>query len=277
MKARVLAALAGALAVAGVWHLREVPSRSSPGGLAAARSPVPASVGAMATTVARFPAPLSPSALSPRRALASEAEARDAWRAFQSRQGADLQAKFGESGCLESVRGTGRAQPGFDARDLDQAVGRARALLAELGALLCLDPASAFERPRSKGTAASTQVSFHQTYAGLEVLPNGRLSFDLGPAGEVFSIYADPVRVERVTNVRALTSEQAQGRTLAALDAVREAKRIEEGGPVIWVAPPDALGHSLARHAYRYAAGGHEVVTDAETGAVLSVRDRRQF
>ncbi len=192
----------------------------------------------------------------------------DRWKEFQRRYGESLSAVFGEGGCLESIRGVGREGAG-------DAAQRAAQMLKDLGSLICADDHWGFGPPKVLGNSVSAQVSFRQSLDGLLVYPRGTLSFDLGPHGELFSLYASPVKIDRIGNERILSSEQAQSRTLAALDGVRAPVRIEGGGPILWVARPDSNGETVARHAYRYGAAGREVITDAETGAVISVRDLR--
>jgi hypothetical protein len=173
-----------------------------------------------------------------------------------------------------------RAHSGFDPNDPQKAIERAKEILAEAESLLGVQAHQPLSQPIAKTGAVSAQVFFREEVAGLPLSPSGNVTVDLGPQGELVGLHSDYVRDVKVENSPQLDRESAKQRALLALSDTEASNpgKPEGGAHIIWIAQRLNPGESTsARHAFAYLYQGRQVVIDAQTGSILSRRDRREF
>jgi len=278
LAAAAAGALAGAVLVALLWNL---PSRPSP-----ERSGAP-SAGALNGTVT----PLSerspegvPAAATPPASRGSESAGdRDSrWNAFREKFGTELRGEFhgGRLVSLQGALGTGaKAGADFDSADPRKVVARAREILAASRELLGLSAEFPLDGPKAIPGPASAQAVFRETVDGVPIAPQGAITMDLGPQGELLGVDSSYLSPVQITNSVRLTEAQARDKALAAIhDSVESGMKVEGGSRLVWVTDPAPEGRAaVARHAYEYSVKGRQVLVDAGDGSIITTRDRRHF
>lgn len=176
------------------------------------------------------------------------------WKEFTRRYGSDLEPRYSTDGRLASLRGTGTPARSFQATS-EGAEKRALEVLAAASALLGIEDALPLSNPKSVVTPNSGQVHFQESYEGSPIAPYGTVSVRLGAQGELLGIDSMYVPGVRPSN--------------------RRPSSPGPGSLVVWLSSPTP--GSGARWAYETRENGQQIVRDAETGAVLFRRDRRQM
>jgi len=166
------------------------------------------------------------------------------------------------------------AKSGFDPKDPRESVSRANEILAAARAELGIKPDLPLEAPLARGGEASAQVFYREHVGGLPLAPNGSVTVDLGPKGELLSISSDYHPNVTLSGTLKLDADTARGIALGG-----GSEQVEGGRLVAWVVgrlsrPGEPL---QARRAYEFSVQGKQVVVDAENGAFLFSRDRRRF
>lgn len=157
--------------------------------------------------------------------------------------------------------------------DASLAIVRAKAALASLHAAR-LPMGHTWGKPRAFVNEAGAQVVFQQEdFRGTPIVPYGAATLRLDREGRLKAHDFDSVPSPRVVNQRLLSESQGRG-SLNLGDSVASSR------PVLWM--PYRLGAAgrspEAYEAYEYVTeDGYQVVVDAESGKILSRRDRRQF
>src|SRR5205823_3564645 len=123
----------------------------------------------------------------------------------------------------------------------------------------------------TRGSSVSAQVYFSQTHEGLLIIPGGEVKVDLGPQGELLGLYSSYAMNVVIVNEIRLDSEQAKAKVISFFqDPKLESLYIDGGARMIWV-----QGHE-GRYVYQFSVRGQEIIVDAQTGKILSSRNRRQ-
>jgi hypothetical protein len=269
-----LAAIGIASLLALVLHLRLAADRAERerADLTAQASPAP---GPSEAAVAPSPAPQGP-----RPRLQTRVADHDArWAAFTERFGAELRAELGPGGRVTAIRGArghgAQAGASFNSTDPQATIARAREILKAAGDLLGLRSDCPLGEPVYRGDATSADVYFRETHDGLPLSPYGQISIKLGPQGELVDLGSSYVPGVEETNQTKLSEDDARR---VALGTSGGETRAEGGQQILWSGTPASdSGLVSARRAYDFVFHGHEVVVDAQTGAVIMSRDRRTF
>lgn len=241
--------------------------------------PAPSPVPVKPFSAVRPPAPsASPTATAVgSRGATAGSPSRGTWAAFRERFGGGLEARFGRDGALEEIRGTPgsgqRAGKGFDPTDTGRVLSRAREVVAGARDLIGVQAGAPLGNPQARTGEVSAQVSFRQSSDGVPVAPQGTVTVDLGPQGELLGLSSSYVRGLSVVNDRVLDAETCRSKAIAAIVDQGSSIRPSGGSPVVWV----PFGSSRGRHAYEYFVQGRQVIVDASSGEVLYRRDQRDF
>lgn len=212
-----------------------------------------------------------------------------AWDQFNKRFGNQLEPAFSATGQLVSIKGSSTqkadAKKGlspslrfFRVDRTENVAARAQEILRAAEGLLEIDPNWPLQIAGVQRGPFSAQAYFQQTYQGLQVFPVGAVKVDLGSKGELLALSSDYAPRIQITNHEKLSLDEARTkameRVLAEIEDAtkRRSVRPEAGTKVVWVSQAE-----VAQIAYRFSIEGREVVVDAETGAILFHRDRRQF
>lgn len=186
--------------------------------------------------------------------------------------------EFNSAGRLVSVRGSlgqgPRGLQGFDPSDAAQVRARAEELLKMLSSGLGVRPDSPLRESSLRAGRHSAQIFYEQTLEGAPVRPDGQVSLDIGPEGELLGLdssYRKPPALIADSGSRVLDEAQARQAVESELSTPLSGRlgagRFE---PVVWVTP---AGSGV--RAFYAQTRGFEVVVDASSGKVLHRRDRR--
>ena len=176
-------------------------------------------------------------------------------------------------------RASGEALPAdqFDPKDRRQVQARALEIVTDLADQLGVDPRVLGDAQITPGNY-SAQVYFKEKINGFEVEPLGNLTLDLGKQGELLGLYSSWVHLSPPTGGYELSQRRAQSYlenlNLGAKDPhsrTPDSQGVISGRSLMWV------NEQSLRPAYEFYAQGHQVIIDAQSGRVLSKRDRRQF
>ncbi|MBL7717126.1 MAG: PepSY domain-containing protein [Bdellovibrionales bacterium] len=235
------------------------------------------------TEVAGSPIPspvISPSPLSEQDIKApSSKRMQQSFENVKSRYGADLQAMFSQDGRVTQLRGRVRpdlkGKTGFSTKDPGHAKKLATELIQSARDALGITGRSPVGDPLVQTGDISAQVYFRQLYEGLVVQPHGTITVNLGPSGELIQLDSDYLPGVRVTNWASISPDQALAAVPKFDDEDSESGgkstgRILGGSLIVWAVPG-----TEARKAYEYYSSGRQVIVDAQTGKVISTRDRR--
>jgi hypothetical protein len=196
------------------------------------------------------------------------------WKEFQASFGQDLKATFyrGKLVAIEGQYGDAKRGPaGFSPRDSKQAIARAHELIQASAKMLKLNASFPLGHPMTRGSLNSAQVFFKETHQGLPLEPNGQVTVNLGPEGQLVALHANYAADVQIKNQRTLNEEEAQKK----IPTQMAASPLSEGGRAIVWTSKTASGEE-GRHAYEFYASGKQVIIDAQTGVVLSQRDSRR-
>jgi hypothetical protein len=254
MKLRLFLVLTGILAIIWFgWNLRDVKDDTA--------SP---------TVAQRFSQLAPPEPVVPRGAVlrrpAGQRIASLGIDEFRSRYGDKLQASFAADGRLAQIKGQPAEKgsgKGFDPKNPQQVIARATEIVEAAAGLLRLRSRYPLSEPKAQTGKHSAQVFFTQTREGTPFAPQGQVSVTLGSEGELLGLYSDYLNQVTIANSVALDAEAA------ARSA--EASSSQDGHRVVWVSGNEA------RQAYEFSVRGRQVVVDAQNGAILYKRDRREF
>ncbi len=177
-----------------------------------------------------------------------------AWKKFDEAFGPGLKPEFSPTGRLisvvsEKLRGS---RLKFQNDDSVAVIAQTDKIIAAAGELLQIHPEWPLEKPEMRGSPYSSQVFYSEYHRGIPLVSVGSVKVELGAAGELVALYSDYTPPLQLTNS---FQEDPQGRR-----------------SVIWV-----VNAREGRLAYESFAQGRQIITDAETGQILSTRDRRQF
>ncbi len=274
-------ALAGAVFVAFIWN---APSRPSPGrtialpeaGAPHQESPLPSDRPLEGAAVGVVATPRSV------RAVENRDERDSRWKAFREKFGADLRGEFhgGRLVSLQGALGVGaKAGADFDSTDPRQVSARAREILAASRDLLGVTAEPSLAGPKAIPGPASAQAVFRQTVDGVPLAPQGAITMDFGPQGELLGMDSSYLPSVQVTNSVRLNESQAREKAVSAIhDAVESGMKTEGGSRLVWVTEPAPEGRAaVARHAYEYSVQGRQVLVDAGDGSIIATRDRRHL
>lgn len=193
-----------------------------------------------------------------------------AWNGFKKRFGESLQAEFHPDGRAAFVKGaprTGaRGSSSYRSSEADQVKLRAEEVFANARELIGATSKNRFADPLIQPGRVSAQVFFQQIVDGVPLTPVGTVSITLGPEGELIRLDNAAVPNIPVVNERRLTVDQAK----TAASDVFSGAAVEGGAAVAW-----SPTGTEARHAYEFYAKGRQIIVDAQTGQVISNRDRR--
>lgn len=190
------------------------------------------------------------------------------WLKFKAKYGNILRAEFTADGRLISVQGGSdgifSSDSGFSTRDMKAVRARAKEILRSAASLLRMDPDRSLDSGRVQAGEFSAQVFFEQTVDGIPVQPGGKITVDLGPEGQLLSIYSDADPGVKIENSRRLSATDARG-----LLSPQQALPVQGGRAVVWVK------NGTGRQAYEYLVDGKQTIVDADTGEILFQRSRR--
>ena len=200
-------------------------------------------------------------------------------KAFQDKMGTEFEVESLSDGRVASLRSKGKGKPAltdFDIKDSAKTLLRAREILKDAKALLGLKDSLPLNEGKSITNVDSARVSFHENSGGIPVAPGGGVSVDLGSDGELLSLYSSYEPAATASNPESFSANEGRLKATAAVhdsDATASS-RIEGGSQVVWVSKSGESPEG--RRAYEYTSGGRQVIIDATTGAVLSIRDQRR-
>lgn len=201
---------------------------------------------------------------------------RQSWEKFLTDFGPNLYPQFTLSAQLVSVRGSPQNQitldGSFNPQNNVQAIKRAQEIITAASQLLGIHPKWPLDFVVSHGSSISAQVFLSESYEGMRVAPSGHIKVDLGPEGQLLALYSDYVSPEQVTKVENLSKSEAGLKALAIVTQMAE-RQLQPalGEKIIWVTGNQGY------LAYEYKIRGQAIVIDANTGRVLSSRDKRNF
>jgi hypothetical protein len=215
------------------------------------------------------PAPQATSAHGPVAKSHAPASTGTSWDLFREKYGQSLEAEFLPDGRLVAIHGSPMASSAsgdFNPKNADQTADRAREILDAAADLLGLQKELPLANPRTQTGEVSAQAFFSETLNGAEIAPQGGVSVDLGPHGELLGLDSSYVPGIQTSNSVNLSPE----------DATRSVEGAEGSRLVVWVLSPGAKPPE-GRYAYDVSAHGMRVVVDAQTGQVIVKRDRRNY
>lgn len=201
---------------------------------------------------------------------------RQSWEKLLIDFGPNLYPQFTLTAQLISVRGSPQNQKtsngNFDPQNNFQAIKRAKEIISAASQLLGLHPSWPLEYVVSHGSSISAQVFLSESYEGMRVAPSGHIKVDLGPEGQLLALYSDYVSPEHVKKVANLSTSEAGLKALTIVTQM-SGKQFQPsiGEKIIWVTGNQGY------LAYEYKIRGQVIVIDADTGRVLSSRDKRNF
>lgn len=143
---------------------------------------------------------------------------------------------------------------GFRPSRLADLVARAREVLSDARALLRIPEDTQFAEPLVTPGDSTGQVTFQQTKGSVPIYPGGLVTVLLGPDGELRTLDSSIYPVVEVVN----------SMTLPQPGSSRSILYVTEAEP-----------KAVLRYAYETMNKGTQTITDAQTGAILSERDRR--
>jgi hypothetical protein len=162
-----------------------------------------------------------------------------------------------------------RAKGNFSTAEPQQAIARAREILAQAAPLMGMENGLPLQGAESHGDQYSARVSFQEFSNGLPIAPSGNVTVDLGPNGELLGMYSSYVPGISVAGNLNLSPEAAKNEAIRAIPDAGIALRARGGSTVIWV------NNAVGRPAYVYTVQGRQVVVDGATGKILASRDQR--
>jgi len=133
-------------------------------------------------------------------------------------------------------------------------VARAREILNDARSLLRIPDDTQFGEPLVTPGDSTGQVTFQQTKGSVPIYPGGSVTVLMGPDGELRTLDSSIYPVVEVVNSISLPQPGSSRSILYVTEA-----------------EPKAVLH----YAYEVMNKGTQIITDAQTGAVLSERDRR--
>jgi len=206
--------------------------------------------------------------------------AQERWKNFEASFGTGFEPQW-RDGLLASIRAAGGkirnpnaraarpagpARNGFESRDSEQVLARARELLTVLEGLVGVEAELPLENPVVRGGETSAHVFFQETWRGIPIEPLGKVSIDLGSDGELRGFDSTYVRDLLIKNRVGFSIEEGRLRALSwfyRFQPEKQAVQVAGGKQIIWVSGRNGW------HAYEYFVRGHHIVIDAMTGELL--------
>lgn len=205
----------------------------------------------------------------------------DAWKVFRERFGTELEGEFLPDGRLVSARQRrgsprGASTSTSSLSDPQRVIARAKEILHAAQPLLGVELDSSLGTPVSTINEFSAQVRFPQVHEGIPVFPEGGIRISFARDGALVALESSYVPQVVPKNSIQMGANEARERVLSTIaDRGLNARKVGEGSPLVWI--PTAGNGSGALHAYEFWAEGRQILVDAESGSVITLRDRRVF
>lgn len=214
------------------------------------------------------------SAVAPRASVTSkQIQTEDSWADFKKKFGSNLEADFLPDGRVAAIRAVPdrdqkKKASQFDPRDPKKIMDRARDVLDSARGLIGVEKDSPLGDARVRVGDLSAKVTFRESHEGLVVLPRGSVTVSFGAEGEILSLSSDYAQGISVRNQVRVDAETARSRALSALADMNS--KATGGNLIIW------QSGAVSLKAYEYWVQGRQIIVDAESGTVITIRDQSQ-